>query len=134
MTQIQNNETNPQPAGELILRSMASKSDQNIYGDIGATWVIEQMEHATQLVSAKFNPEKIATVAISQLDFTSPIKTGEQIDIYAQIAKIGKTSIQIELEVWRKLNSANAQKYYKVTGGTFVVVALDANGRIKVEK
>lgn len=120
----------PTPAGNLVLRTLVQKQDTNIYGDIGASWVIAQMEAATQMVCNKFKPEKIATVAMSQMDFISPIRVGEQIDIYAQIKKTGNSSIHINLEVWRKLNSV--KKYHKVTDGTFVLVVLDSNGRIKL--
>lgn len=131
MNGLETTEKHPKPIGDLILRVMPEKTHQNIYGDIGAAWVIKQMEIATQMLTAKYNPEKIATVAISQMDFISPIRIGEQIDIYADIAKKGKSSIHINLEVWRK--SKSAKKYNKVTDGTFIVVTLNIDGRIKAD-
>lgn len=131
MNELETNEKQPKPIGDLILRVMPEKNHQNIYGDIGAAWVIKQMEIATQMLVAEYNPEKIATVAISQMDFISPIRIGELIDVYAQITKKGKSSIHINLEIWRRVKSA--KKYNKVTDGTFVVVILNASGRIKAD-
>jgi acyl-CoA thioesterase YciA len=66
-------------------------------------------------------------VAITAMTFVEPIKVGDMVSIYGDVAKIGRTSITIDLEtmVQRRLDSTDI----RVTHGTFVFVAIDENGK-----
>ena len=69
----------------------------------------------------------MVTVAITAMRFNQPIRVGDVVSIYGHVSKVGKTSISVELEtiVTRKLDPDEI----KVTEGTFVFVAIDAEGQ-----
>ena len=69
----------------------------------------------------------MVTVAITAMRFNQPIRVGDVVSIYGHVAKVGRTSISVELEtiVRRKLDPEEI----KVTEGTFVFVAIDSEGR-----
>ncbi|MBM3557884.1 MAG: acyl-CoA thioesterase, partial [Alphaproteobacteria bacterium] len=61
------------------------------------------------------------------MTFHRPIKVGDIVSIYADIVRVGRTSLSVKLEtlVTRRLDPTEI----KVTEGTFVFVAIDDQGR-----
>jgi acyl-CoA thioesterase YciA len=110
-----------------IIRTVPQPADMNGNGDIFGGWVLSQMDVAGGALAAKAARGRVATVAIAAMTFVQPIKVGDMVSIYGQVAKIGRTSITIDLEtvVQRRHETAEIQ----VTHGTFVFVAIDEQGR-----
>jgi len=110
-----------------IIRTAPAPADVNGNGDIFGGWVLSQMDIAGGISAARVAQGRVATVAITAMTFHHPIKVGDLVSIYGSIAKIGNTSITINLEtiVQRRLSDAPI----KVTEGTYVFVAIDENGR-----
>ncbi len=69
----------------------------------------------------------MATVAIEAMEFIAPIHLRDLISVYADIVKVGRTSIRVKIEVVAHRNFG--LKEVKVTEGLFTFVALDANHR-----
>ena len=110
-----------------IVRTVPHPSDMNGNGDIFGGWVLSQMDVAGGALAAKVAKGRVATVAITAMTFVQPIKVGDMVSIYGTVAKIGRSSITIDLEtvVQRRHETAEIQ----VTHGTFVFVAIDEEGR-----
>jgi acyl-CoA thioesterase YciA len=69
---------------------------------------------------------RVVTAAINALSFKLPVKIGDTLELYTHVAKVGRTSMTIEVEAW-------AQRYLthnkvKVTDADFVMVAVDEKG------
>lgn len=120
---------NTGPKGELTFRVVALDKDTNGHGDVYAGWLVSQMDLGTSSLASKIAEGRTATVSISQLDFISPIRVGAEVSCYARIVEIGHTSIRIEAEVWTRELFNEQQR--KAAEGTWVVVAIDASGRIR---
>jgi acyl-CoA thioesterase YciA len=110
-----------------IIRTVPQPADMNGNGDIFGGWVLSQMDVAGGALAAKVAKGRVATVAITAMTFVQPIKVGDMVSIYGEVAKIGRSSITIDLEtvVQRRDETAEIQ----VTHGTFVFVAIDEEGR-----
>jgi acyl-CoA thioesterase YciA len=110
-----------------IVRTVPQPADMNGNGDIFGGWVLSQMDVAGGALAARVAKGRVATVAITAMTFVQPIKVGDMVSIYGKVAKIGRTSITIDLEtiVQRRHESAEIQ----VTHGTFVFVAIDDDGK-----
>jgi acyl-CoA thioesterase YciA len=110
-----------------IVRTVPQPADMNGNGDIFGGWVLSQMDVAGGAMAARVAKGRVATVAITAMTFVQPIKVGDMVSIYGKVARIGRTSITIDLEtiVQRRDGSAEIQ----VTNGTFVFVAIDDNGK-----
>jgi acyl-CoA thioesterase YciA len=73
---------------------------------------------------------KVATVAIENIAFLSPIQVGQTVGCFTRILGIGRSSIRIEVDAWvRNLDKDAA--WVKVAEGLFVFVAIDDNGRTR---
>ena len=110
-----------------IIRTVPQPADMNGNGDIFGGWVLSQMDIAGGAMAARVARGRVATVAITAMTFVQPIKVGDMVSIYGKVAKIGRTSITIDLEtvVQRRNDAAEIQ----VTHGTFVFVAIDGEGK-----
>ncbi len=112
---------------EPIIRTVPQPADMNGNGDIFGGWVLSQMDIAGGAMAARVAKGRVATVAITAMTFVQPIKVGDMVSIYGKVAKIGRTSITIDLEtVMQRRNDATE---IQVTHGTYVFVAIDQDGK-----
>lgn len=120
----------PQPTGQLMLQTSPMPKDTNASGDIFGGWLVSQMDIAGGIAASQIAKGRVATVAIDRMSFMIPVKVGSIVSCYTEVLNIGRSSIQVQVEVWmRELSSSEP---VKVTEGIFVFVALDQHGRTRV--
>lgn len=129
MTNNTDLDTNPAPQGALSLQTIAMPRDTNPSGDIFGGWLLSQMDLAGATAAAIIANGRVATVAISDMAFLSPVHIGATVSCYTECVDIGRSSIHILVEVW--INGKDDNEPVKVTEGMFVFVAIDANGRTR---
>ena len=119
------------PRGELTLRTLAMPKDVNTNGDIFGGWVLAQMDMAAGIVASGRAQGRVATVAIDAMQFIRPVKVGDVLCIYVEIARIGRTSMGLQIEAWvlRNRQIADKSAREKVTEGLFTFVAIDEDGK-----
>jgi acyl-CoA thioesterase YciA len=115
------------PQGELTLRTLAMPRDVNVNGDIFGGWVLSQMDIGGGIVAGTRAKGRVATVAVEAMKFIRPVKVGDVLCIYAEIARVGRTSMGVRLEAWALRDRQGARE--KVTEGLFTFVAIDEAGR-----
>jgi acyl-CoA thioesterase YciA len=116
------------PVGELALQTLAMPRDTNANGDIFGGWLVSQMDLAASIASKEVTCGRCATVAIQNVQFISPVKVGATVSCYTEVIKTGRTSVQINVEVWSSICSAE-ERPGKVSEGLFVFVAIDDEGK-----
>ena len=113
---------------EPALRTIAMPADANPSGDIFGGWLLAQMDMAGGAVAQRRAKGRVATVAIASMTFHRPVFIGDEVSAYAEVIKVGRTSITVQIDVYaRRLDSA--KEVVKVTEGVFTYVAVDADGR-----
>jgi acyl-CoA thioesterase YciA len=117
----------PAAMREPILRVVPRPADINANGHIFGGWVLSQMDIAAGIVASRESDGAVATVAIDAMEFTAPILLHDLISVYAEIERIGRTSMRIRIQVIASRNRGKDQ--VKVTEGLFTFVALDENSR-----
>lgn len=110
-----------------ILRVVPGPSDINANGHIFGGWVLSQMDIAAGIVASRRANGSVATVAIERMEFIAPIELRDLISVYAEVERVGRTSMAIRIEV--VAHRDRGQKQIKVTEGLFTFVALDKNHR-----
>src|SRR3954470_9762251 len=110
-----------------VLRVIPGPSDINANGHIFGGWVLGQMDIAAGIVASRRSRGSVATVAIEAMKFIAPVHLRDLISVYAQVERVGRTSMAVKIEViaHRDLGATEV----KVTEGLFTFVALDANHR-----
>jgi acyl-CoA thioesterase YciA len=115
------------PTGELTLRTLAMPADANAAGDIFGGWVMAQMDLACGIRSAERARGRVVTAAVQEMAFALPVKIGDTLCVYTDISRVGRTSMTLKVETWAQRYLTHVME--KVTEATFVMVALDAEGK-----
>lgn len=115
------------PEGDLAIRVTAMPADTNAYGDIFGGWLIGLMDNGAGLVAARRSHGRAVTVAMDAVQFLSPVKIGDEISVYARLRRVGRTSMEIATEAWRR--NRHEETANKVTEATFTFVAVDEGGK-----
>jgi acyl-CoA thioesterase YciA len=102
-------------------------ADANAYGDIFGGWLVSLMDNAGGLTAARRAKGRAVTVAIDGMQFLEPVKVGDEVSVYAEIVRVGRTSMAIAIEAWRRPRHDDAMT--KVTEAKFTFVAIDDEGR-----
>ena len=103
---------------------MRSDADTNPRGDIFGGWLMSQMDLAGGIMATRRAKGRTATIAVDEMLFHKPVHIGNVVTCYADVIRVGTTSMSIKIEAW-------AQQYaelggpHKVTEGVFTYVAID---------
>ncbi|MGX7895268.1 acyl-CoA thioesterase [Tsuneonella sp. HG222] len=109
------------------IRVTAMPADANAYGDIFGGWLMSLMDSAAGLVAARRTKGRAVTVAMDGMQFHEPVSVGDEVSVYYEIQSIGRTSMKIATEAWRR--HRHEEEAVKVTEAVFTFVAVDAEKR-----
>lgn len=109
------------------VRVVAMPADSNAYGDIFGGWLLSLMDNAAGLVAARRALGRAVTVAMDGMQFLEPVKIGDEVSVYGEIVRVGRTSMTIAIEAWRR--ARHQDEAVKVTEAHFTFVAVDEDGR-----
>ena len=116
-----------QPNGELAVRTLAMPADTNPSGDIFGGWIMSLMDVAGGISAARLAEGRVATVAVTDMQFLRPVKVGDVVCCYTDTLRIGRTSLTLRIEAWVLRQRIGDR--IKVTSADFTYVALDEAGQ-----
>lgn len=120
------------PAGrEPVLRVVPEPADANYVGDIFGGWIMAQVDIAGSIPAVRRARGRVATVAVNQFLFKQPVFVGDLVSFYADVVRIGRTSITVNVEVYAQRRPEREQ-VVKVTEATLTYVAIDENRQPRV--
>ena len=115
---------------EVTLRVMPMPADANHTGDIFGGWIMAQVDLAGAVPAMRVAKGRVATVAVNSFAFKQPVFVGDIVSLYADVVRIGRTSITVSVEVYAQHRSAADAA--KVTEAVLTYVAVDDNRRPRV--
>ena len=122
-------ETMKLPEGkEPVLRVMPMPADANHHGDIFGGWIMAQVDLAGGILAGRHARGRVATVAVNAFQFKQPVQIGDLLSFYAEIVRVGNTSITVNVEVYAERGRTDT-RIVKVTEATLTYVAIDRAGR-----
>ncbi len=110
-----------------LLRTIAMPADANPNGDIFGGWLMGLMDLAAGNAAGRRARGRVATVAVDAIVFHSPVLVGDEVSIYGRIVSVGRSSMKIEIEAWRRERADDSANI--VTEALFTFVAIDAARR-----
>lgn len=116
-----------EPSGQLVIRTIALPRDTNSYGDIFGGWLLSQMDLGGGIAAKEAVRGRITTVAIDAMRFWHPVHVGDTVCCYAELVKIGRTSITFNITAWA--TPIEPEGRCCVTQALFTYVAIDSDGR-----
>ena len=116
------------PDKEPTLRVVPMPADINQHGDIFGGWVMSQVDIAGGIMAARRARGRVATVAVNAFVFKQPVFVGDVVSLYADVTRIGRTSITVAVEVYAQRNPGDVI-CVKVTEASLTYVAVGADRR-----
>jgi len=110
-----------------VIRVTAMPADTNAYGDIFGGWLLSLMDSGAGLLAARHSRGRAVTIALDGMKFHLPVKVGDEVSVYAEMKRVGRSSMSIAIEAWRRHRTEDEE--VKVTEATFTFVAIDDAGR-----
>ena len=115
---------------EPTIRVMPMPADANHTGDIFGGWIMAQVDLAGAVPAMRVAKGRVATVAVNSFAFRQPVFVGDIVSLYADVVRIGRTSITVSVEVYAQ--HRDAADAAKVTEAVLTYVAVDENRRPRV--
>lgn len=120
------------PAGrEPVLRVVPMPANANQSGDIFGGWIMSQVDVAGSIPAVRAAKGRVATVAVNSFQFKQPVFIGDVVSFYAEVERVGRTSITVNVEVYAQRNPVHPE-CVKVTEATLTYVAVDAGRRPRI--
>ncbi len=113
---------------ELVLKVIPMPADSNANGDIFGGWVMAQVDLAGSVIPARIAKGRIATVAVNQFVFKQPVKIGDLLSFFAEVERVGTTSVTVKVEVYAQ-RMRQPEPVIKVTEANLTYVAIDLEGK-----
>ena len=113
-------ETESPPSIEPAIRMIAMPADANPSGDIFGGWIMSLMDMAGGTTAYQRAGGRVATVAVNGIEFHQPVAVGDEVSVYARVIRVGRTSLDTEIEVW--VRDREGGRPTKVTEGRFTFV------------
>lgn len=110
------------------MRVMPMPADANGNGDIFGGWIMAQVDLAGSVLPGRVSRGRVTTVAVNEFVFKQPVSIGDLLSFYAQVTRVGRTSISVHVEVVAERNPADPQ-IVKVTEANLTYVAIDRDGK-----
>lgn len=103
---------------------MPMPADANIHGDVFGGWIMSHVDIAGSVPAVRRANGRIATVAVNSFLFKHPVLVGDLVSFYAEVVRVGTTSLTVQVEVYAQRNRAD-ERVVKVTEATLTYVATD---------
>jgi acyl-CoA thioesterase YciA len=116
------------PDREPTLRVVPMPADVNQHGDIFGGWIMAQVDIAGGVAASRRARGRVATVAVNSFVFKEPVLVGDVVSFYAGIARVGRTSVTVDVVVYAQRNPIDVV-CVKVTEASLTYVAVGADRR-----
>lgn len=110
-----------------LIRVTAMPSDTNPYGGVFGGWLMGQMGLACGSFASRYSGGKAILVAADGLKFPGAMAVGDELSIYVELLKQGRTSLKLKAEAFGRERDGDGEKM--VAEGELTFVALDENNQ-----
>jgi acyl-CoA hydrolase len=99
----------------------------NHLGTLFGGQALSMMDEACFVAASRFARKTCVTVQVDRIDFTVPVRAGELVEVVARVVGVGRSSLTCEVDLFGEDLLTGARR--RATGGRFVLVAVDEEGR-----
>jgi len=91
-----------------------------LFGGIALQW----MDEVAFITATRFSRQAFVTVSSDKVDFKVAIPAGSIVELIGRVVLVGKTSLQVEVQVW--VEEMFSPKREKAIQGRFSMVCIDS--------
>lgn len=97
--------------------------ETNHYDTLFGGTALQWMDEAAFIAATRFTREKMVTVSSDKVNFKMPIPSGSIVELDAQVMRVGNTSLEIKVDVYREDMFSETREL--ALTGCFVFVSLN---------
>ncbi|RKY16679.1 MAG: acyl-CoA thioesterase [Planctomycetota bacterium] len=106
------------------IRRVMVPQDTNAMGTIFGGTILSEIDLAASIAAHRVHHGTVVTVAMDSVEFKQPVFVGDLLSLFGIIEKIGRSSIDIHIEVWAERRLAGGE-ICLVTEADVTMVAVD---------
>jgi len=119
-------------SSELKERLLASKTSlfkvvfpntTNHYDTLFGGTAMQLMDEVAFIAATRFSRKRMVTVSSSKIDFNTPIPADTIIELVGEVVKVGKTSLDVKVEIYQE--EMYQEGRMKSITGIFTFVAIN---------
>ena len=114
-----------QDSGSLM--EIVYPEDTNSQGTLFGGHALSLMDRLAFIVASRFTRLPVVTACSEKVEFRSPVKQGEMVELIATVTEVGRTSLRVRIEMHREDLLSGDRSI--CTTGEFVMVAVNEEGR-----
>ncbi len=111
----------------LAIRDRVYPTDLNPNGTAFGGFIMSQMDKAASIMVEEVIVGKAVTVFVDKLHFNYPLHNGDIYSVYAEVVKLGHTSITMHITFESKCGLSKV--CYNICDANFVFVAINDKGK-----
>jgi len=112
-------------AAETRIFKVVFPNTTNHYDTLFGGLAMYMMDEVAFITATRFSRKKMVTVSSGKIDFNQPIPADTIIELIGRVVRVGKTSLDVEVEVFVEEMYQDVRK--QAIKGIFTFVALDEN-------
>jgi acyl-CoA thioesterase YciA len=110
-----------------LIRVTAMPADTNPYGGVFGGWLMSQMALAAGSLASRHSKGKAVVVAADELKFPGAPQVGDEISVFAELERQGRSSMTIAVEAIARERDGDGE--LRIGSGRFTFVALGADDK-----
>ena len=115
------------PTTEARMLEIVFPDHTNHLGTLFGGTALAWMDKAAFIAASRYARRTVVTARSEQVDFKLPIKQGQLVETIARVVEVGRTSMQVEVELIAEDLLSGEREL--CTRGRFVMIALDPLGQ-----
>lgn len=122
---------------EVRMSELMTPEHANFLGNVFGGTILALLDKCAYVTASRFAGKVCVTASFERVDFLSPIEVGELVHMIGSVAYVGRTSIQVWIQVYAENVQTGTMRHTNTCVAT--LVAIDENGnptqvpRLKVE-
>ena len=120
-------EDGERPLSEARLMEIVFPHHTNHLGTLFGGQGLALMDKAAFIAASRLARRTVVTARSERVNFLSPIRQGDLVEVVARVTRIGRSSMQVDVELIAE--SIHSGERRLCTTGRFHMIALDGEGR-----
>ena len=109
------------------LMEIVYPEDTNSQGTLFGGHALSLMDRLAFIVASRFTRMPVVTASSEKIEFRSPVKQGELVELTGSVVHVGRTSLRVRIDMHREDLLTGDRSL--CTTGEFVMVAVGDDGR-----
>lgn len=115
---------------KLVISEVMMPNQANVAGNIHGGEIMKLMDSAAYAAARKYSKSNVVTARVDELEFHLPIFVGNLVTVTAQVVFVGKSSMEVAVNVEvEDLECDGCQCRKKALSAFFTMVSLDEEGK-----